>query len=136
MTRLHQSIRNMVRLRAGDRCEYCRKPEAYSPHPPHVDHIIPLKHNGTDDLDNLAWACFQCNVCKGTDFASIDGDADEITRLFNPRTQDWHEHFSLKGAELVGKTVVGRVTIHILQMNHPDQIETRRILIESSLWED
>ena len=136
MTRFSQSVRDLVRERAGDRCEYCHKPDQYSPHPPHIDHIIPLKHNGTDDPDNLSWACFQCNTCKGSNFASFDKDTSDVNLLYNPRTQEWHEHFALDGAKFVGKTAVGRVTIDILQMNHPDQIELRLILIEHDLWKD
>jgi|ERR1039458_6401788 5-methylcytosine-specific restriction endonuclease McrA len=30
----------------------------------HVDHIIPLACNGTDDIDNLAIACEFCNHAK------------------------------------------------------------------------
>ena len=136
MTRFPQSVRDLVQVRAQKRCEYCHKPDVFSPHTPHIDHIIPLKHNGTDNLENLAWACFQWNVCKGTDFASIDGQTGEVTRLFDPRTQNWNDHFVLDGAELIGKTAIGRVTIRILQMNHADQIETRFVLIENNLWED
>lgn len=135
MTRISQAIRDLARERAGYRCEYCHKPDAYNSHAPHVDHIIPLKHNGTDDPDNLAWACFQCNVCKGSDFASIDAKTHTITRLFNPREQRWDDHFEMKGATITGKTAIGETTIRILQMNHPDQIETRQILIDNNLWD-
>lgn len=32
---------------------------------PTVDHIIPLKHGGTDTLDNVQLACKHCNSSKG-----------------------------------------------------------------------
>ena len=134
MTRFPRPVRDLVRTRAQGQCEYCHKPDRYSPHTPQIDHIIPRKHNGTDDPENLAWACFQCNVCKGTDFAAINEQTGEMIRLFNPRIQNWDDHFLLDDAEMVGKTAIGRVTIRILQMNHPDQIETRRVLIENGLW--
>jgi hypothetical protein len=82
----------------------------------------------------LAWACFQCNVAKGSDVASYDAQTDELTPLYNPRTQEWDDHFELDGAEIVGKTPVGRVTVRLLQMNHPERIEIRYWLIEAGLW--
>ena len=134
MTRLPQSVREQVRQRADERCEYCHKPEGFSAHPHHVDHIISQKHNGSDELDNLAWACFQCNVNKGTDIAALDPDTGTLTSLFNPRTQVWADHFSLEGALVIGLTPPGRATIQLLQVNHPEQIETRQLLIEAGIW--
>jgi hypothetical protein len=38
-------------------CEYCRLHEADDGFSFHVEHIVARKHGGTDDLDNLAFAC-------------------------------------------------------------------------------
>ena len=92
------------------------------------------KHHGSDELNNLAWACFQCNSCKGTDIAARDYTTGDLHPLFNPRTEQWNDHFRLNGALIVGLTPVGRVTVDILQMNDPDQIRTRLLLIENDLW--
>lgn len=67
MTAISGIIRDTVRERADRRCEYCRKPDGISVYPHHVEHIISRKHGGSSLLENLAWACFQCNVAKGTD---------------------------------------------------------------------
>lgn len=134
MSRIHPRVREQVRQRAGSRCEYCRKPEMYSYYAFHADHIIPPRHNGSDDVSNLAWACFACNISKGSDIASYDSDSGELTPLFNPRAQRWEDHFELNDFRIVGKTAVGRVTIRLLQLNHPDQIETRRALAAAGLW--
>ncbi|GAB4516050.1 MAG: hypothetical protein OHK0046_20590 [Anaerolineae bacterium] len=134
MTRISSQTRRQVRQRAGGRCEYCGKPEAFSAQSHHVDHIVSQKHNGTDAPDNLAWACFQCNLCKGSDIASLDRLTGDLTPLFNPRTQVWLEHFSYEGPVIVAKTATGRVTLDLLQINHPDQIETRRLLMDADLW--
>lgn len=85
-------------------------------------------------LDNLAWACFQCNIAKGTDIAAIDGVTGELTLLFNPRKDGWDDHFQLDGAYIVGTTPVGRVTVNLLQMNHPQQLEVRERLLNAQLW--
>jgi hypothetical protein len=82
MTSTAVIVREQVRQRADARCEYCRKPEAASTYPHHVEHIIARKHGGSSDLENLAWACFQCNVSKGSDIASYDIETRELTHPF------------------------------------------------------
>jgi hypothetical protein len=61
--------------------------------PFHVEHIVPRKHGGGDDLQNLCLACPDCNFRKGSDLTSIDPETGAVTRLFDPRTQDWNQHF-------------------------------------------
>jgi hypothetical protein len=80
----------------------------------HIDHIIPLRHEGSSDLDNLALACFQCNTIKSSEIASY---ADKVlTPLYNPRLQVWDEHFEMDGTIIKGKTAIGRVTVRTLQI--------------------
>ena len=135
MTRVSAVIREQVRQRAGLRCEYCRMLEAFSPRSYHVDHIIPvIRHHGTEDINNLAWACTRCNVNKASDIASYDLETQQLTPLFNPRAQSWDDHFEMDGARIVGKTPVGRVTVSLLQMNSLSQLEARELLIEMRLW--
>jgi 5-methylcytosine-specific restriction endonuclease McrA len=71
MNTVPESIREQARQRAGGRCEYCGKSEEASTYPHHIEHIIARKHDGTSELFNLAWACFHCNVAKGSDIASM-----------------------------------------------------------------
>ena len=40
------------------RCVYCSKPATT------LDHVVPLKKGGTNELDNLAPACVTCNSSK------------------------------------------------------------------------
>ena len=49
--------RTFVRVRAGDRCEYCLIHQEYVEFPHHVEHIIAKQHGGADSPDNLALAC-------------------------------------------------------------------------------
>jgi hypothetical protein len=101
----------------------------------HVDHIVPPLHGGTSELDNLAWACFECNVKKGTNVASFDLLSDTLTSLYNPRMQNWTDHFESLGDEIIGKTAAGRVTVRVLDMNHSRQRAARRIMIEAGEWD-
>lgn len=113
--RVSEAVRQQVRSRADQCCEYCGKPELASLFSHHVDHIIPILHGGTSNTDNLAWACFQCNVAKGTNVASYD-DQGILTPLFNPRSQAWDSHFELNTntGMIISKTPIGQVTLHVL----------------------
>ena len=65
---------------------------------------------------------------------AIIGDHGQLVALFNPRTQDWSEHFVLDGLRIRGMTPVGRATVHTLNMNHPSQIDARRFFINTGRW--
>src|SRR5258705_13210634 len=116
-TRISAALRQQVRERAGQRCEYCLLAEvqAFFPHEP--DHIIAQKHGGESTLENLAFACFDCNRFKGSDIASFDPVTSELVPLFNPRRQRWHEHFGIEGGRIIPLTPAGRVTESILRLN-------------------
>lgn len=120
--------RARVRERAGDRCEYCGLHQDDSPLAAlHVEHIIPKIHGGTDDLENLALACIDCNLHKGTNLTGVDPETRQVTRLFHPRQQNWDDHFEWRGIRIHGKTVVGRTTIRVLHMNSEDQLALRSV---------
>jgi len=53
----------------------------------------------------------------------------EVIRLFHPRTDVWSEHFRWDVALVIPRTTIGRVTIAVLAMNHPDQLDVRVSLI-------
>jgi hypothetical protein len=87
------------------------------------------KHGGTTEADNLALACALGNQRKGSDLASLDPDTGQLTPLFHPRRDRWVDHFRLVQARLEGLTPVGRVTIRLLQLNLPERLEERALLI-------
>lgn len=60
-------VRAQVRVRAQNACEYCHLHQDDSPLAAlHVAHITPKIHGGNDDIDNLALACIDCKLHKGT----------------------------------------------------------------------
>jgi 5-methylcytosine-specific restriction endonuclease McrA len=124
------ATRTFVRQRAGDRCEYCQRHQDDSPLAPlQIEHIIPKKHGGSDDINNLALACIDCNLGKSSNLTGIDpatGDTTLPIKLFNPRSQAWDDHFGREGPLIIGKTDVGRATTAVLNMNVADQVERRR----------
>ena len=120
------NLRVAVRDRAGQRCEYCHRSQADSPLIAfHVEHIIPRKHGGSSELDNLALACPDCNLHKGSDLAGIDPETGSVVRLFDPRTQNWQEHFAWDGMRITGWTAIGRATVRVLDLNSPDRLRLR-----------
>jgi 5-methylcytosine-specific restriction endonuclease McrA len=120
------TTRAQVRERAHDTCEYCQLHQDDSPLAAlHIEHIVPKIHGGTDDPDNLALACIDCNLHKGTNLTGIDPQTNEVTELFHPRRENWDDHFGWRGIHLIGKTAVGRTTVRVLDMNSEDQIALR-----------
>jgi hypothetical protein len=120
--------RALVRERAGDRCEYCQLPQEDSPLAVlHVEHILPKIHGGTDDMENLALACIDCNLHKGPNLTGMDPETNQVTELFHPRRHRWNEHFEWRGIRLHGVTAIGRTTIRVLRMNSEDQLALRSV---------
>ncbi len=131
-TAVSREVRRAVIERAREQCEYCQKPDdhQFNPYRHEIDHVIAEKHGGNTELDNLAYACFQCNRYKGTDIASLDPQTGETTLLFNPRTQTWDEHFQLnEGVAITPQTATGRVTARLLRFNDPARVQQRADLI-------
>jgi hypothetical protein len=130
LTYISAALREQVRQRAEQRCEYCllAEEQAFLPHEP--DHIIAEKHGGATTFENLALACFDCNRFKGSDIASLDPMTGELTPLFNPRTQKWSDHFQTVDGKILSLTSVGRVTAKLLKLNLPKRVEVREILVK------
>ena len=52
-----------------------------------------------------------------------------IVRLYHPRKDRWGRHFAWDGPRLHGKTAIGRATIEVLAINHPDYVAVREAMI-------
>lgn len=121
------ATRRLVRERAGNRCEYCGLHQDESPLAVlHLEHIRPRKHGGSDEPDNLALACVECNLHKSSNVAGYDPQTGQLTELFHPRHNRWEDHFERRGLLLLGKTAIGRTTVEVLQLNSEDRLELRR----------
>ena len=120
------NTRARVRERAGHRCEYCLAHQEDSPLAAlHVEHIVPKIPGGTDDLENLALACMDCNLHKGPNLTGMDPQTRRVTELFHPRHHRWEDHFERDGIYMIGKTAIGRTTIRVLNMNSEDHLALR-----------
>ncbi len=118
-------LRNEVAQRASYSCEYCLLDEVKTGLFCEVDHVIGVKHGGPTEINNLAYACFNCNRNKGSDLASIDWDTEEIVRFYNPRSDIWAEHFRFDRYAILPTTQIGKVTQTILRFNDPKRLMER-----------
>jgi hypothetical protein len=132
---MDDALRDLVRQRAANRCEYCLIAQEHQRFARfHVDHIRPTKHRGADALSNLALACPHCNAHHGSDIAGFDPKTGAMVALFHPRRHKWHRHFRWHGSVVLGRTAIGRATIEVLAMNSPQRIELREELIAEGVF--
>jgi hypothetical protein len=129
---MRQYISEKQRLEIGIRanfvCEYCLIHEADGFFEHQIDHIISIKHGGGNHNDNLAYTCVFCNRNKGSDIGSVLLPEIVFVRLFNPRLDDWNEHFELRGALINAKTDIGKVTLKVLKFNTKERLAERQSL--------
>jgi hypothetical protein len=129
---MYAATRRRVQRRARNRCEYCQLSQAAAPVVRfQIEHVRPRQHGGDDALKNLAFACPRCNRFKGPNLAGIDPRTKRLVPLFNPRTQDWHDHFEFDGIRIVGLAAIGRATVRLLNMNADDRLKVRAALEET-----
>jgi hypothetical protein len=128
-------LREMVRERAGRRCEYCLLHQEDEPYFSfHIEHVVAKQHGGSDRPRNLALACHHDNLHKGPNLTGIDPKTGKVVRLFHPRRHSWDRHFRWDGPRLLGRTPTGRATVAVLAMNHPDRIALRELLIDEGVF--
>jgi len=99
-----------------------------------IDHIVAEQHGGVTEPDNLALACCFCNRYKGPNLSGVDPATRKVVRLFDPRRQNWSDHFRWDGALLVGKTEIGRATIQTLSINRSDAVAVRELLMAEGVF--
>ncbi len=123
---ISEELRQLVSARANGLCEYCLLDIAASFYGAELDHVIAVKHGGPTEAENLAYTCQTCNRNKGSDICSINWQTGELVRLFNPRSDHWAGHFVLEGAKIKPLTVIGEMTVRILDFNHQDRMQERQ----------
>ena len=128
MSDIPATLRDEVTQRAGNRCEYCGRSQAGREATFHIDHVVPRVAAAPTTIDNLALACVSCSLRKWARQEATDPDTGLPARLFNPRQDDWSEHFRWEGAVVVARTPTGRATVEALAMNRP--------LIVAIRWEE
>jgi HNH endonuclease len=124
---LSEALRQQVRDRAGNRCEYCLSHQDYIMGRLQIDHIQPIVKGGTDDITNLCLACELCNQSKWKQTEGIDPETQSTVLLFHPRSQRWQDHFEWvdNGTRILGLSPEGRATVVALKLNNSLAIRVR-----------
>ena len=104
------------------RCGYCGVSEMEVGAELTIDHFHPRSRGGSDDMDNLVYACHACNEFKGDHW-----EPDTVEHILHPLRDELGRHLAeeLHGA-LVGLTPTGQFHIDRLRLNRPGLILRRR----------
>ncbi len=122
-------LRIVVRSRAREVCECCLLPQWTQDATFHIDHIQPRSARGLTVEANLALACVGCSLRKGAQSVGNDRDTGVQVSLFNPRVDEWTDHFRFTKSWLIkGRTAAGRATIEAVQLNRTSLVRLRRFL--------
>ena len=124
-------MKKFVRERAKGLCEYCCSPADFSPDPFSVEHIIPKTKGGSNNADNLAFACQGCNGRKYNHVEAKDPFSDHYVPLYHPRQDNWQDHFTWNesATHLVALSPTGRATIERLKLNRREVVNLRKLLV-------
>ncbi len=126
-------IKQKVQEWAGQRCSYCQCSQEYVYSTLHIEHIIPVEKGGKNEESNLCLSCVWCNLSKGINVDGVDPETKKRVPLFNPRHDDWAEHFMWGDDKvtLSGKTATGRVTCIVLNINRELALQVRQNWVEA-----
>jgi hypothetical protein len=129
---ISEGLRRQIIEEANHRCEYCQTSSRLTGIPLVMEHILPRSLGGTDDMINLAAACYRCNEFKGAKTEAVDPESQQLVQLFNPRIEDWAAHFfwGNGGTHIIGNTPTGRATVVALRLNNDNLVAARLIWIE------
>ena len=78
---------------------------------------------------NLALACANCSLGKGSNIAGHDTRTGKLVALFHLRQDSWGRHFRWASSSLRGRTAMGRVTIKVLNINRAERMALRAALL-------
>ena len=100
-----------------------------------IDHIIPVARGGETSLSNLCFSCVGCNAHKLAFVTAIDPETKSEVALYNPRRQQWSDHFSWddESTRLIGLTGVGRATVLRLGINRCSAVKARQLWVQANL---
>jgi hypothetical protein len=116
-------LREQVRQRALCACEFCGVHEDNAGATLTIDHFQPRSKGGSDDLDNLVYACPSCNQYK-QDYWPTNAQS---LPLWNPRNDDFAEHFTeAENGQLIALTPIGTFTLQHLRLNRSQLVAYRQ----------
>ncbi len=116
-----RKMRDAVRDRYNFACGYCGVNEVEAGSKLEIDHFQPISCGGTDESENLVYACTACNRNKASYWHSSD-----TPKLLHPLLDNLDEHISLlEDGSLEGLTARGSFHLDWLHLNRPQLIALR-----------
>jgi len=133
MTKISPVLDKRIRQQAKQRCGYCRAPQTLLAYKLEIEHLQPKGLGGRTVEENLWLACRECNAHKAMRIRALDSLTGKTVKLFNPRKQNWPEHFEWgqDRTEIIGKTACARATVACLKMNNIYQKTARAAWVET-----
>jgi hypothetical protein len=124
---LRKSIRDEVRVLYNFACGYCGVAEADAGGELTIYHFQPRSAGGDDQISNLVYCCFRCNVYKGA-LLPEQVLGDSTRRLLHPRLENTDVHLAVDPVTglVEGMTETARYHILALQLNRPALIAHRQ----------
>jgi HNH endonuclease len=120
---LAASIREQVRQHAQCACEFCGITEIDTGGMLTIDHFQPRTEAGSDELENLIYACITCNQYKQDYWPRTE----TAPMLWNPRQESASQHFiKQEDGQLTALTSIGIFTIKRLRLNRSQLIVARQ----------
>ncbi|MFO7538178.1 MAG: HNH endonuclease [Chloroflexota bacterium] len=117
--------RRAVRQEYNFACGYCGVSETDVGSELEIDHFQPISQGGSDELENLIYACPACNRNKATYWPSPDTPTH--LNLLHPLTEHLHTHIRLLlDGHLAGLTPRGWFHIEWLHLNRPQLVALRQ----------
>ena len=117
--------RKAVREQYNFACGYCGVSELDAGSELEIDHFQPVSHDGSDEWDNLVYACPACNRNKASYWPLPD--APPHMHLLHPLTDSLHIHITLlQDGRLAGLTPRGWFHIDWLHLNRLQLIAMRQ----------
>ncbi len=115
-----------VRRAFDGRCGYCGVAETATGAELTIDHYQPRSAGGSDQFENLVYACHRCNLYK-RDYWPTPEELDAGHYILNPHRHDITLHIRQNETtgELEPLTSTGVFHIRILHLNRPQLIAHR-----------
>jgi hypothetical protein len=119
---IRAATKRLVRSVYVMRCGYCLLSEAEIGAELTFDHFQPQSTGGSDNAENLVYACHACNEFKGEYWGNTDD-----TRLLHPLRDDLTLHVQDQpDGTLLGISPLGELYIGQLQLNRLPLVSHRR----------
>jgi hypothetical protein len=101
-----------------------------------VEHLRPSSKGGEDNRENLWLSCHKCNKVRSNRVNLTDPLSGKEVAIFNPRSDNWHEHFAWEtnGPRIIGLTVRGRATVDGLRLNDDYHLTARKAWMATGLY--